>query len=149
MLKITKIFLSVFIAQAAIYFSACSSGEYETETYTVNYTEKTVVADTIKKITLNDESIKQDKNDKDNIKDNTKESFYYTVQIGAFAMHNNSDRFLEKAKTILGDAVYSEESGSLNKVRVGKFNTRAEAIKYSEVVRSKGYSDAFVVTKKN
>jgi len=149
MLKTTKIFLSVFIAMAAVYFSACSSGEYETETYTVDYTEKTVVVDTIKKITLSDESIKQDKNNKDNIKDNTRESFYYTVQIGAFAMHNNSDRFIDKAKMVLGDAVYSEDSGSLHKVRVGKFNTRAEAIKYCEVVRSKGYSDAFVVTKKN
>ena len=149
MLKTTKILLSIFIATAVLYFSACSSGEYESETYTVDYTEKTVVIDTIKKITLNDESIKEDKNNKDNIKDNTKESFYYTVQIGAFAMHNNSDRFIDKAKMILGDAVYSEESGSLHKVRVGKYNTRAETIKYCEVVRSKGYSDAFVVTKKN
>ena len=149
MQKFTKIIILTFTASAVMYFSACSSGEYETETYTVDYTEKTVKIDTIKKITLNDESIKQDKNNKDNIKDNTKESYYYTVQIGAFAMNDNSLRFIEKAKTILGSDVYSEESGNLHKVRVGKFNTRAEAIKYSEMVRSKGYSDAFVVTKKN
>lgn len=148
MQKFTKILILIFTASAVMYFSACSSGEYETETYTVDYTEKTVKIDTIKKITLNDESIKQDKNNKDNIKD-TKESYYYTVQIGAFAMHDNSDRFIEKAKIILGGDVYSEETGNLHKVRVGRFNTRAEAIKYSEMVRSKGYSDAFVVTKKN
>ncbi|MBN8584785.1 MAG: SPOR domain-containing protein [Ignavibacteria bacterium] len=148
MQKFTKILILTFTVSAVMYFSACSSGEYETETYTVDYTEKTVKIDTIKKITLNDESIKQDKNNKDNIKD-TKESYYYTVQIGAFAMHDNSDRFIEKAKIILGGEVYSEESGNLHKVRVGRFNTRAEAIKYSEMVRSKGYSDAFVVTKKN
>ena len=148
MQKFTKILILTFTVSAVMYFSACSSAEYETETYTVDYTEKTVKIDTIKKITLNDESIKQDKNNKDNIKD-TKESYYYTVQIGAFAMHDNSDRFIEKAKIILGGEVYSEESGNLHKVRVGKFNTRAEAIKYSEMVRSKGYSDAFVVTKKN
>lgn len=148
MQKFTKILILTFAVSAVMYFSACSSGEYETETYTVDYTEKTVKIDTIKKITLNDESIKQDKNNKDNIKD-TKESYYYTVQIGAFAMHDNSDRFIEKAKIILGGEVYSEESGNLHKVRVGRFNTRAEAIKYSEMVRSKGYSDAFVVTKKN
>lgn len=148
MQKFTKILILTFTVSAVLYFSACSSGEYETETYTVDYTEKTVKIDTIKKITLNDESIKQDKNNKDNIKD-TKESYYYTVQIGAFAMHDNSDRFIEKAKIILGGDVYSEETGNLHKVRVGRFNTRAEAIKYSEMVRSKGYSDAFVVTKKN
>ncbi len=149
MLKFAKIYLSIFPVFLAFYFTACSSGEYEVQTYKVDYTEKTVKIDTIKKITLNDDKIKQDKNDKDNIKDNTKETYSYIVQIGAFSMQSNFENFLTRAKQVLGEDVYYEQSGNLYKVRIGKYGNRAEAIKFVEIVRSKGYTDAFVVTKKN
>lgn len=149
MLKFVKIFSVIFLAFPAIYFTACSSGEYDIEEYQVDYTEKTVKTDTIKNIVLKDDSIKIDKNNKDNIKDNIKETYTYIVQIGAFSMPSNFDRFIETAKQILGNDVYSEQSGNLLKVRIGKYGNRAEAIKFVEFVRSKGYTDAFVVTKKN
>ena len=139
MLKFLKIYLSIFSVFLAFYFSACSSGEYEVETYKVDYTEKTVKID----------KIKQDKNDKDNIKDNTKETYSYIVQIGAFSMQSNFENFLERAKQVLGEEVYYELSGNLYKVRIGRYGNRAEAIKFVEIARSKGYTDAFVVTKKN
>ena len=149
MLKFVKIFSVIFLAFPAIYFTACSSGEYDIEEYQVDYTEKTVKTDTIKKVVLKDDSIKLDKNNKDNIKDNTKETYTYIVQIGAFSMQSNFDRFIERAKQVLGTEVYSEQSGNLFKVRIGRYGNRAEAIKFVEFVRSKGYTDAFVVTKKN
>lgn len=149
MLKFTKIITALFLALPALYFFACSSGEYEVSEYQVQYTEKTVKSDTIKKITLKDDKIKDDKSNKDNIKDNTKDTYTYIVQIGAFSMQSNFDKFIERAKQVLGEEVYSEQSGNLYKVRIGKYGNRADAIKFVEVVRSKGYSDAFVVTKKN
>ena len=149
MLKFVKIFSVIFLALPAIYFTACSSGEYDIEEYQVEYTEKTVKTDTIKKVVLKDDSIKLDKNNKDNIKDNTKETYTYIVQIGAFSMQSNFERFIERAKQVLGTEVYSEQSGNLFKVRIGRYGNRAEAIKFVEFVRSKGYTDAFVVTKKN
>ncbi|MBE2217393.1 MAG: SPOR domain-containing protein, partial [Ignavibacteria bacterium] len=133
----------------AAYFWGCSSGEYDIEEYKVDYTEKTVKTDTIKKLIVKDDQIKDDKNNKDNIKDNLKDSYSYVVQIGAFAVQSNFSRFLERARLTLGEGVYYEQSGNLYKIRIGKFNNRAEAIKFAELVKSKGYSDAFVITKKN
>lgn len=146
MVKISIIIISIF---STFYFAACSSGEYEVKTYKVDYTEKTVKVDTLKKITLNEDKIKQDKNDKENIKENLKETYYYTIQIGAFSMNENSQKFLEKSKAIFGESVFEEDSGNLHKIRIGKYGNRAEAIKFLEQVRSKGFNDAFIVTKKN
>lgn len=150
MLKFAKIYLIFFIVFSALYFYACSSGEYDINEYKVDYTEKTIQIDTIKKVTINDDKIRQDKNEnKDNIKDNTKDSYTYIVQIGAFSNQTNFDRFYDRAKITLGDGIYSEQSGSLYKIRIGKYSNRAEAIKFAEFVKSKGYYDAFVITKKN
>ena len=149
MLKFVKIFSVIFLAFPAAYFTACSSGEYDIEEYQVDYTEKTVKTDTIKKVVLKDDSIKLDKNNKDNIKDNTKDSYTYIVQIGAFSIQSNFDRFIERARQTLGNDVYYEQSGNLYKIRIGKYSNRAEAIKFAEFVKTKGYYDAFVITKKN
>ncbi len=149
MQKIAKINIIVILAVSAVYFWGCSSGEYDIEEYKVDYTEKTVKTDTIKKLVVKDDQIKDDKNNKDNIKDNLKDSYFYAVQIGAFEMQSNFSRFLEIARLTLGEGVYYEQSGNLYKIRIGKYSNRAEAIKFAELVKSKGYSDAFVVTKKN
>lgn len=145
MLKLVKILSVIFLVLPAVYFTACSSGEYDIEEYQVDYTEKTIKADTLKKIVIKDDSIKQDKNNKDN----TKESYSYIVQIGAFSMQSNFDRFFQRARQTLGNDVYYDQSGNLYKIRIGKYTNRAEAIKFAEFVKTKGYFDAFVVTKKN
>lgn len=150
MLKLIKISLYISIIPA-IFLFGCSSGEYEIEKYEVNYTEKTVKVDSLRKITIKDDNdpIKEEKKDnKDNIKDNTKDSYYYVVQIGAFVIKENFDRFYERAKMTLGDDVYYEQSGNLYKIRIGNFTNGAEAIKLMEQVKSKGYFDAFVITRK-
>ncbi len=149
MLKFIKILSVIFISHTAVYFSSCSSGEYDIKEYNVNYTEKTVKTDTIKNIVIKDNNIKLDKTNIDNIKDNTKETYSYIVQIGAFSMQSNFDRFFERARQTLGNDVYYDQSGSLFKVRIGKYGNRAEAIKFTEYLKTKGYYDAFVVTKKN
>ncbi len=149
MMKKIDILKLFFFFPAILYFYSCTSGEYEVEQYNVKYTEKTVKIDTIKKITFNDDKFRQDKNNKDNLKDPGRDSYTYTIQIGAFAMHENSDRFTEMAKQILGDEVYTDISTNLHKIRIGRWNNRAEAVKYIEYVRSKGYLDAFIITKRN
>ncbi|NOS86522.1 MAG: SPOR domain-containing protein [Ignavibacteria bacterium] len=149
MRKFAKIYLLIFPVISALSLIACSSGEYEVTSYKVDYVEKTVKIDTIKNITLNEDKIKQDKNDKDNIKDNTKDSYSYIIQIGAFSMQSNFENFLNRAKQVLGDEVYYEQSGNLFKIRIGRYGNRAEAIKFVEIARSKGFTDAFIVTKKN
>ena len=142
MLKFVKIFLVLFSALVPLYFIACSSGEYDLDEYTFSYTEKTIKADTIRKVVLNGDQIKEEKND-------NKNSYSYVVQIGAFANQENFDRFYENAKNTLGAEVYYDQTGTFYKIRIGRFTNRADAIKLAAFVRSKGYIDAFVITRKN
>jgi cell division protein FtsN len=140
MRKFVKIYFLILVFVPAVYLVGCSSGEYDTNSYKVDYVEKEVKYDTSKKITL-DDKIKEDKNV-------TKDSYTYVVQIGAFMVKSYFERFYEIARQTLGDEVYYEQSNYMYKIRIGSYNTRAEAIKYMEFVRSKGYNDAFVIAKK-
>ena len=124
---------------AGLLLIGCSSGEFDIEKYEVNYTEKTVRADTTKKIVYDDDKIKDDK----------KDSYTYIIQVGAFLVKSNFDRFYEKAKNELGPDVYLEQQNDMFKLRIGKFYTRAEAILLLEKVKGMGYMDAFIVTRKN
>lgn len=142
MLKFAKINLLFLPVLTAFYLIACTSGEYEVTTYKVDYTEKTVKIDTIRRITLNDDKIKQDKN-------NSRDSYSYVIQIGAYSIQTNFENFLNKAKQVLSEDVYYEQSGNLFKVRVGKYINRGDAVRFVEIARSKGYTDAFIITKKN
>ena len=145
MLKIVKIQFIIFAFLAAMLIAGCGSGEYDLDQYELNYTEKTVKVDTLKKITINEnDQIKEDK--KDPVQ---KDIYTYVVQIGAFVNQPNFERFFQTAKQILGDGVYYEQTNNLYKVRVGNFGNRAEAIKYLEFVKTKGYLDAFIYNKKN
>lgn len=145
MLKFVKIKFYFLFTALTVYLTGCSSGDYDIEKYEVNYTEKTVKVDTLKKITLDNtnDRIKEDK------KENIKEIYTYAIQIGAFSQKNNFDNFYTQAKMSLGEDVYYEQTNTLYKVRVGNFPNRAEAIKFIELIRSKGYNDAFIVTKRN
>ncbi|MBZ0202538.1 MAG: SPOR domain-containing protein [Ignavibacteria bacterium] len=142
MLKFVKLYLLFIVSTIAVLLNGCSSGEYDVDEYKVDYTEKTVKADTIRKVTLKDDKIKEDKTDL------TKDSYIYIVQIGAFSIPSNFDRFLARAKQTLGDGVYYDQTGGLYKIRIGSYTNRAEAIKYMEFAKTKGYHDAFVITRK-
>ena len=136
MLNFVKILSAFFLAIPAFYFIACSSGEYELNEYKEDYVEKTIKTDTIRRAEIKETTtIKED-------------SYTYIVQVGAFIVPSNFERFFQRAQEVIGNDVYYEQSGNLYKIRVGKFNNRAEAIKFAELVKTKGYSDAFVITKK-
>ncbi|MCX7877496.1 MAG: SPOR domain-containing protein [Ignavibacteria bacterium] len=120
----------------------CSSVEYEREDYEVTYEEKAIVTDTIK--TLVDKEEEPIKTDIDK-----KEKYTYVVQIGAFAIESNFQRFYQRARLVLGNDVYYELVGNLYKIRIGNFTNRAEAIKLAELCKAKGYYDAFIITRKN
>jgi cell division protein FtsN len=146
MKNLTKIISYLSLLAISLFQFYCSSGEYEIDEFKITYNEKTVVADTLKIISDN---IKQDKTEiTDNIKDNMRESVSFSVQIGAFSMQSNFERFFNIAKQTLGADVFYEYSGNLYKIRIGNFNNRAEAIRYAEFAKTKGYLDAFVITKK-
>lgn len=129
-----------FIICSFVYFG-CSSGEYDVDEHTVTYNEKTIKADTIR-------TIVDDKTNQDEIVDDKLTKYSYIVQIGAFVVQSNCEKFYEQAKQLLGPQVYFEFQNSLFKVRLGYFTNRAEAILLLDKVLSMGYSDAFIVTKK-
>lgn len=141
MLKFVNLNIIFLAFLSAFYFGGCSSGEYDIEEYRIHYTEETITADTIKKVIIKDTDIKEDIK-KDPI------AYTYTIQIGAFTMPSNFSNFLQKAKEIFGEDVYYEETNGLFKIRTGSFETRGEALKYVDFARSKGYGDAFVLTRK-
>ena len=135
--------ISVLFVVLGLHFAGCSSSEYDIDEYQVSYTEKTVKADTIIKYVENKDTVINDK-----IFDDKKDKYSYIVQIGAFVMKSNLDRFFEQAKQQVGPEVYYEFNNNLYKIRVGYFTNRAEAMLQLEKVLSMGYSDAFIVTKK-
>ncbi|MFI5212223.1 MAG: SPOR domain-containing protein [Ignavibacteria bacterium] len=137
MLKFVKLNIALSFLTAFLLIWGCSSGEYEINKYKVDYEEKIIKVDTIRKITLKEE-----------IKETIKDSYNFSVQIGAFVNPANLDRFFERAKDILSENVYYEQTANLFKVRVGNFSNRAEALKFLEFAKSKGYFDAFVIAKK-
>ncbi len=127
------------VSVCCLYLIGCSSGPYDLDETTINYEEKTIVADTIKTVTEKSDEIKEDIF-------RQKESFYFIVQIGAFAVPSNFENFFQRAKSILGDEVYYELKSSLYKIRIGKFGDKADALLLLDKVRNLGYSDAFIIT---
>ncbi len=132
----------------SLYFFGCSSGEYELEEKTVNYTEKQLVYDTIK---TSDNEIIKDTIKKDTTKQviTRNDNFTFIVQIGAFFEKNNFDRFFAASRTTLGNDVYFVQINDLYKIRIGSYKNKAEALKMLEYVISLGYFDAFVITVRN
>ena len=143
MQKIVKLYFALLLILTVYYFAGCSSGEYEVDEYKFDYTEKTITADTIKKVVIKENDIKEEK------KETKTDTYSFTVQIGAFVTPDYFERFYQQAKEVLGNEVYFETTGNLNKIRVGKYSKRSDAIKYVEFCRNKGYYDAFVISKKN
>lgn len=135
-MKVHIIIRICFITGSFIFFS-CGSGEYDIDKYTVTYNEKTIKADTIKTI-VSDDVVVDEKVDK----------YSYIVQIGAFVIQSNCEKFYAQAKQLVGPEVYFEFHNNLFKIRVGYFTNRADAILLLDKVLGLGYSDAFIVTKK-
>ena len=74
----------------------------------------------------------------------------FTVQVGAFAMPQNAQRLAEELRATYGDAsvVESWVNGQLfHRVRVGLYQTMAEAEKARLVFEEKGMQNSFVVAK--
>jgi len=144
----TKKYLIYFSLAIALTFSlyGCGSGEYDLEEHSIDYVDKTLKYDTVKKVVIVDTTNKNTEiKDKNN---SSRDSYSYIVQIGAFLVKANFDRFFENAKTKLGEQVFFEQANNLYKIRFGKYSDKAEAIKQLEHVKNYGYSDAFIVTVK-
>lgn len=137
-----KYFVAVL---CGIILIGCGSVPYELDESKIKKEEKTVTTDTLKTVTENREETSE-------IKETTPvqtESFTFIVQIGAFAVPGNFERFFENAKSVLGGGVYYELINSLYKIRIGKFINKAEALQLLEKAKRLGYYDAFVITVRN
>jgi cell division septation protein DedD len=124
-----------------LYLIGCSSGEYD-----VDQTQIESVNKTLKYDTLNTSKIDTAQQKEDYVEKNTKETYTFIVQIGAFADPSNFQRFFEQAKSKLGEDVYNIIINNLYKIRLGSFTNKGEALKLLDYVKSLGYSDAFIVT---
>ena len=138
------IHLSIFFG---LLWIGCSSGEYQLEEHQTDYVEKTLKYDTVKKVvvvdtTKKDTDINQKKNNTNN------DSYSYIVQIGAFIIKSNFERFFASAKTSLGDQVFYEQTSNLYKIRIGNYSNKAEALKQLDFAKEHGYYDSFIVTVK-
>lgn len=133
-----RLLIFPFIA-ITVYFAGCSSGAYDLDEYTIHYKEKTIVADTVRVVSENNQEIKEEINRPPN-------SYDFIVQIGAFINQSYFENFYKRAKSILGDGVYYDMKNNLYKIRIGKYKSRAEAMQFLNHVKSLGYNDAFIIT---
>ena len=142
-------YLVFFSLALGFYYFGCSSGEYELEEHQIDYVEKTLKYDTVKKVVQLDTTGRNIIKDNSEIKDNSsKDSYSYIVQIGAFFVKSNFERFFEHSRQALGEEVFYEQANSLYKIRIGKYSDKATALKMLDRVKSQGFDDAFVVTVK-
>lgn len=134
----------------SFFLMACGSGEFEREDIEVTTTEKKLVYDTLK--TTDVDLTNRDGNDKikDNLNNNDikKDTYTYTVQIGAYVNPLNFQRFYDRSKSVLGESVYYKQIDNLYRIRIGSFDLKADAINYMEKLKGMGFADAFVVTTK-
>ncbi len=138
-----KIFIYFLIFGFGFYLTGCSSGPYELKEADIKHEEKTIKADTVKTVTETSEK-------KEEIKEEVKsESFIFIVQVGAFFVTYNFERFYENAKAKLGENIYYEMINDLYKIRLGRFDTKAEALQLLDHVKGLGYDDAFIITVRN
>jgi hypothetical protein len=142
MSKLYKIVIPSFATM--ILYIGCSSGEYEISQKKVEYEEKTIIIDTIGPLT----DIKEDSDKNKDLK-NFKETFTFTVQIGAFINKDNFDRFYSLAQQKIGGDVYYEFTGNIYKIRYGNYGNRPDALRNLENAKRLGYFDAFIISKKN
>jgi cell division protein FtsN len=133
-MKFITLYIAILFLICA-FFTGCGSGEYEINQTKIDYTEKTLVYDTI-------DVIVEDSNPKEE----RKYTYSYVVQIGAFQIKTNFDNFFERARSTLGPEVYYDIQNNLYKIRLGNFTNRAEAIILLDKVKELGYTDAFVIT---
>lgn len=151
-MKFMKLYLPVLIITYSLIvsFSGCSSGEFEIEETEIQYNEKIVKVDTINKIS--DTIVKNIDSSKiiteqkeDNV---TVDKYIYTVQVGAFMIPSNCEKFFARAKSVLGLDVFTIQSDNLCKIRIGNFKNKSDALRFLDQVRNMGFSDAFYISVK-
>jgi cell division septation protein DedD len=128
----------------AIPFFSCSSGEYDIEEYNIKYTETSLKIDTIRKADTT-QIVKHEEQREEFTKP---VKYSYVVQIGAYSIRSNYERFIQRARQVLGSEVYDTFENNLYKIRIGKFFDKGEALKLLEKVKGLGFYDAFVITTK-
>ncbi len=145
-MPIRRKYLIFFSLSLAMIYFGCGSGEYELEEHQVDYVEKTLKIDTVKKVSMDTSDVNNVNKDKNNT---SKDTYSYIVQIGAFFVESNFERFFSSSKQTLGDEVFYIFTNNLYKIRIGKYSDKAEALRQLAYVKERGYYDAFIITVKN
>lgn len=69
----------------------------------------------------------------------------FRIQIGAYKNKALAQKEAERARMILNKKVYVDYIMPYNKLRLGNFLTRSDAVSYRVQVLNKGYKGAFIV----
>lgn len=128
-----------------MYFSACSSSNYETEDVdipqdTSGITRYNEIKQEVEKPKpeIKEETIKEETTQVSKPPD-----VKYTVQIGAYEQQSNAQDMLDKAKAYFSNA-YFDVKGNIYHVRVGKLSSTDDVLVLLSKVQSAGFSDAFI-----
>lgn len=75
------------------------------------------------------------------------ESKKFTIQLGAFQFEYNAIAVINKAKNYFNFDISYKFIDGLYKVRMGEFDTRADALTMLNSVHNTGYMDSFILQK--
>jgi cell division septation protein DedD len=75
------------------------------------------------------------------------ENIKFTIQLGAFQFETNAIAVINKAKNIFNLDVSYKFIDGLYKVRLGEFDSRADALTLLNNIHNSGYQDSFILKK--
>jgi len=75
------------------------------------------------------------------------ENIKFTIQLGAFQFETNAIAVINKAKNVFNLDINYKFIDGLYKVRMGEFDTRAEALSMLNNIHNSGYQDSFILKK--
>ena len=75
------------------------------------------------------------------------ENVKFTIQIGAYQFESNAMSVMNKAKALFNYDINYYYAGGLYKVRLGVFDSRADALTVLNKIQSTGFTDSFILKK--
>ena len=139
-----NLYLFMVIIIFSFLYSSCSSGSNDLE-------EVGEAPDTIH-ITKNSEIKQEIEKPKQEIIEEPSnlhktENIKFTIQLGAFQFETNAIAVINKARNVFNQDISYKYVDGLYKVRLGEFDTRADALTMLNNIHNSGYQDSFIIKK--
>lgn len=128
--KIIYILFSSLVLFSVVYFSCSAPDDFQR-----------VVYDTVR-VKRVDSLITADKDTSK--REVSPLKFTFTIQLGAFGNRDNAENFASTAKDLLNDDVAVDNYQNVFAVTVGTFDDNKKAENFLAIVKSKGYTEAFI-----